>query len=172
MRKVPSKIWIFVATALPVMMCSLAALVFKGQNCQSIGNNGMNFQFWFRMFRTDQLFQIYCKRYFFKMFQSNLEAFLYILICFVYIAYQPEIRFIDFFSNASGISSWTWSPATRASFAGEPSDRMTLELANSMLSGNFCLAPKCTQIRWVFWAIPFSFQIASAKKNYTPVKLA
>jgi len=30
MRKVPSKIWIFVATALPVMMCSLAALVLRG----------------------------------------------------------------------------------------------------------------------------------------------
>ena len=87
------------------------------------------------------------------MFQSNLEAFLYMLICFVYIFYQPEIRFIDFLSNASGISSWTWSPATRASFAGEPSDRMTLELANSMLSGNFCLAPKCPDSLGFCWAI-------------------
>ena len=46
MRKVPSKIWIFVATALPVMMCSLAALVLRG-NCHGRGSfNGWEIMEW------------------------------------------------------------------------------------------------------------------------------
>lgn len=44
----------------------------------------------------------------------------YILVCFVYIYIYilPISHVYEYFRNASGISSWTWSPATRASFAG------------------------------------------------------